>query len=216
MSEQKRLIIQFAKEPVQGKVKTRLLSGYEPSETVDIHCELVLATAETLLASEATARQLHVAGDRHHPFLAHFGKQGFGLVEQVAGDLGEKMLAALNEGLRDFDQVLLVGSDCPVLSADAIALAFSRLDAGDDLVLNPAEDGGYVLIGCRDRLPDGLFRQVSWGTETVLAETLANAEGLNLKVGLLPELWDVDYPEDVVRWRCWQEGEKGRQKGIAC
>ncbi|OOV88512.1 TIGR04282 family arsenosugar biosynthesis glycosyltransferase [Oceanospirillum linum] len=204
-SERRRLIIQFAKEPVEGKVKTRLLGGFKPAETVDLHCELVSVTAEALLSSEAEARQLHIAGNLEHPFLAPFETQGFTLIQQVEGDLGQKMLAALNKGLEEFEQVILVGSDCPAISPVIIENAFSALDNECHLVLNPAEDGGYVLIGCNHRLPDALFDQVNWGTKTVLSETLSNAASLGLQVGLLPELWDVDYPEDVSRWRRWQE-----------
>ncbi|WP_417596762.1 TIGR04282 family arsenosugar biosynthesis glycosyltransferase [Oceanospirillum sp.] len=203
-SERRRLIIQFAKEPVEGKVKTRLLSGFKPSETVDLHCELVSVTAEALLASEAEERQLHIAGNLRHPFLTPFEAQGFTLIQQVEGDLGQKMLAALNKGLEEFEQVILVGSDCPAISPVIIESAFSALDNECRLVLNAAEDGGYVLIGCNHRLPDALFDQVNWGSKTVLSETLSNAASLGLQVRLLPELWDVDYPEDVSRWRRWQ------------
>lgn len=200
----KRLIIQFAKEPVQGKVKTRLLSSFKPQETVDLHCELVLATAETLLSSDCDELQLHISGDTRHPFFARLSDLGFMLKPQVHGDLGRKMLQSLNGALHDFDQVLLVGSDCPALSSEVFERAFKTLDEGSELVLNPAEDGGYVLIGCQKIIPDELFAGVSWGTESVLQQTLVNAESLGVLVALLPELWDVDYPEDVERWRRWQ------------
>lgn len=205
----KRLIIQFAKEPVQGKVKTRLLSGFEPEETVDLHCELVLATAETLLNSDCDALQLHVGGDALHPFFARLSDQGFMLKPQGEGDLGCKMLQSLNGALHDFDQVLLVGSDCPALSPEVFVQAFQAFEAGNDLVLNPAEDGGYVLIGCQKNMPEELFSGVRWGTESVLQQTLANAEPLGISVALLSELWDVDYPEDVDRWRRWQNDQQG-------
>ncbi|WP_086480752.1 TIGR04282 family arsenosugar biosynthesis glycosyltransferase [Oceanospirillum sanctuarii] len=205
----KRLIIQFAKEPVQGKVKTRLLSGFEPEETVDLHCELVLATAETLLNSDCDELQLHIGGDTRHPFFARLSDQGIILKPQVEGDLGRKMLQSLNGALHDFDQVLLVGSDCPALSPEVFDQAFQAFEAGNDLVLNPAEDGGYVLIGCQKNMPDMLFSGISWGTESVLRQTLANAETLGVSVALLPELWDVDYPEDVNRWRRWQNDQQG-------
>lgn len=205
----KRQIIQFAKEPVQGKVKTRLLSGFELKETVDLHCELVLATAGTLLDCDCDERQFHVAGDTRHPFFAGLSDQGFILKPQVEGDLGCKMLQSLNSALHHFDQVLLVGSDCPALSSDVFDLAFQALEAGNTLVLNPAEDGGFVLIGCQQNLPDELFSGVCWGTESVLQQTLTNAEALGISVALLPELWDVDYPEDVYRWRSWQNNQQG-------
>jgi len=200
MSKVKRLIIQFAKEPVAGKVKTRLLSEFSLSETVDLHCELVLATADTLLKADADSVYLSVGGDLTHPFFAPFKAQGFTLVPQVEGDLGVRMWAAINQALGDFDQVLLVGSDCPVLTVKVLDQAFKVLSDGYPLVLNPAEDGGYVLIGACRPLPIEVFSGVHWGTATVLEQTLENCIHADVRVSLLPELWDVDHPEDVRRW----------------
>lgn len=203
----KRLIIQFAKEPVQGKVKTRLTSRFEPEEALNLHCELVMVTTDTLLSSSCDQVQLHIAGDVSHPFFARLPDQGVLLKQQTEGDLGQKMLRSLNEGVEAFDQVLLVGSDCPVLSSEVIDKAFEALDEGSELVLNPAEDGGYVLIGCQTSMPDDLFNEVNWGADSVLQRTLTNAESLRIRVALLPVLWDVDYPQDVDRWRRWQDDQ---------
>lgn len=200
----KRLIIQYAKEPAAGKVKTRLLAGFKPEQTVRLHCELVLATARVLLSSCCTEIQLQVAGDSEHPFFAPLADQGIVLKPQIEGDLGVKMLRSLNDALASFDQVVLVGSDCPALSAEVLENAFQALDDGVDLVLNPAEDGGYVLIGAGRALPEGVLSGVDWGTGRVLEQTLANSQVCGLSVVLLPVLWDVDYPEDVARWRQWQ------------
>lgn len=195
------LVIQFAKAPIPGQVKTRLTPEFTAAEATAIHCQLVQATANVLLQAKVDQVQLHVAGGLTDPFIQAFQQQGFALFDQVSGDLGEKMRAALNQGLAEFDQVLLVGSDCPALSPAVLEAAFSALSSGHALVLNPAEDGGYVLIGANAPVPAEVLQGVRWGTESVLQETLVNSQKAGLVVACLPELWDVDFPADVRRWR---------------
>ena len=196
-----RLLIQFAKTPVPGQVKTRLHRVYSPEQACEFHCQLVQQTAETLLQSRADNCQLCVAGDLAHELWQSLQGEGFHLALQSTGDLGDRMLRAINQGLDHYESVVLVGSDCPALTPQVLARAFNRLEQGADLVLNPAEDGGYVLIGAAKALPEALFKGVAWGTERVLAQTCVNAEKQGMKVALLPELWDVDHPEDVRRWQ---------------
>ncbi len=120
--------------------------------------------------------------------------------EQGWGDLGERMKLAFAEGFkRGKSSIVLIGTDCPDLDENIILDAFSKLQS-HDLVLGVAEDGGYYLIGL-NRVYGELFQGISWGTSTVLAETVKVALSLGLSVGYLPKLRDIDRPEDLAELR---------------
>jgi hypothetical protein len=109
---------------------------------------------------------------------------------QCAGDLGVRMRAAIEESLaRGADRVVLIGSDCPDLDRDLILEAFRRLEASD-LVIGPATDGGYYLIGMKN--VHDIFTEIPWSTGRVFQETMEKVKGAGLKVALLPTLSDVD------------------------
>jgi len=118
---------------------------------------------------------------------------------QRGGDLGERMYHALAQGLSRGSAVVLVGSDCPGLCEQYLAEAFSALEDAD-VVLGPAQDGGFVLIGCR-QVRDGMLNGISWGRGEVLKQTLRQLATRGLSVALLTELYDVDTPADLQRWR---------------
>ena len=115
---------------------------------------------------------------------------------QGRGNLGERMQKAFEEAFNmGYERVLLVGSDCPGISVDTFEEAFEIL-ANEDIVLGPATDGGYYLIGFRDQSRP-IFKHIGWGTEKVLSETLDQIKAQQLTVGLLEELHDIDRPEDL-------------------
>jgi len=118
---------------------------------------------------------------------------------QGSGDLGDRMHDAFQDGLRrGAKRMVVIGTDCPELTPRIVGDAFDGL-AENDLVLGPAEDGGYYLIGL-SRPTRALFEGISWGTSQVLDSTLEVARGLGLSVALLPRLGDVDRPEDLHLW----------------
>jgi rSAM/selenodomain-associated transferase 1 len=118
---------------------------------------------------------------------------GVALLAQAEGDLGARMLAAMGEG-----PAVIVGSDVPDITAGAVQEA-ARLLGEADLVLGPAEDGGFWLIGVR--APDArLFADVDWGTGSVLAAVEANAKRLGWRTARAATLADLDRPEDLKRW----------------
>ena len=112
---------------------------------------------------------------------------------QTEGDLGQRMLACFEDGVH-----VLVGGDCPLMSATYIEKAFDAL-VEHDLVFGPTEDGGYVLLGMREPIPQ-LFRDIPWSTEDVLRVTIDVANALGLSVKCLDQVWDVDTKADYVRW----------------
>ena len=196
-------VLVFTKAPQLGVSKTRLIPALGADEAAAAHEVLVLRTLDM-------TRDLGVAGEDYqvslwgavlHPALDLWSDQfALPLHLQAAGDLGQKMLhgfaSALDAGS---DQAVLIGSDCPAMTAEYIRQACAALRASD-LVLGPAEDGGYVLIGCK-QVHAGLFANIPWGSDKVLARTLEQAEQLELSVTLLATLWDVDRPEDWARFQ---------------
>lgn len=121
---------------------------------------------------------------------------------QAEGDLGVRMARSLASALQGTERSVIIGTDCPGLNASILAAAFEQLQLSYDLVLGPAVDGGYYLLGLRYFIPE-LFIGINWGTSEVLQQTMAIAQQLNLSVNYLPELADVDRPEDLPLWeRC--------------
>ena len=117
-------------------------------------------------------------------------------VEQGEGELGQKMTAAFKHVFnKNAEEVLIIGSDCYDLSQKVIEAAFIALKEAD-IVIGPAADGGYYLLGMKKLCPD-LFKNINWSTDTVLKETIAVCDNLGLHYFLLPVLKDVDRQEDI-------------------
>ena len=118
-------------------------------------------------------------------------------VIQEEGDLGARMRQAFQKGFRQgWKQVVLIGSDLPDLTPAILRESFERL-TDHDLVLGPARDGGYYLIGLKADCPELFGNSMIWGTQEVLKNTLITADQLGLKTALLTRLRDVDRPEDL-------------------
>jgi len=193
------LLLQFARAPRAGAVKTRMLPRLSAGEACALHRELVLWTCRTLLASGLGEVHLYVAGDTGDPLFAACRELGVAQVcPQRGADLGARMYHALDAGLGECQKVVLVGSDCPAISPAYLELALAGLE-GADVVLGPAEDGGYVLLGAR-RITPGVFAGIGWGGDAVYARTLDNLAAEGLRCTALPTLWDVDRPEDLAAW----------------
>ena len=193
------LLIQFAREPIAGAVKTRMIPHLNPQEACALHCELVLWAARTLLAADLGPVELAVAGSAQHPLFQRCSALGVaGVSAQQGADLGERMYNALVSGLGRFERVVLIGSDCPGIDRDYLVQAFAALERAD-IVLGPALDGGYVLIGAR-RVPPQMFSGISWGTASVFAETTDSLRRLGLDWAELTPLADIDRPEDLAIW----------------
>jgi rSAM/selenodomain-associated transferase 1 len=193
-------VIVFAKAPVPGQVKTRLISAVGAAGAALVHEVLVQATLEAVAAT-AMAVELHTGGPADHPFfLACRRRFGCTLRRQVDGDLGRRMHHALASALAEKRQALLIGTDCPAMAAEDLAAADARLAEGADLVFVPTEDGGYALIGAQ-RVDGSLFAGLPWGSDAVMAATRARLRRLGWQWSELPTRWDVDRPEDLERLR---------------
>jgi rSAM/selenodomain-associated transferase 1 len=193
-------VIIFARAPRPGTVKTRLIPLLGAEGAAALHARLVEQTLETARAAAFRRIELHGAPDVDDPFFracaAHFA---VALAAQADGDLGARMLAAFESVLATHPRALLLGSDCPALTARHLQQAERALRDGADAVFVPCEDGGYALIGlkCVDAK---LFEDIAWGSDRVMAETRVRLEQRGWTWRELETLWDVDRPEDYARF----------------
>lgn len=201
-AEFRMLVIVFAKAPVPGRVKTRLVPALGAAGAARLHARLARRALATAIAAGCGDVELCCAPHRRHPFFAAAARRfGVRLTAQGSGDIGERMRRAMARGLRDHDAVVLIGSDCPSLRPSHLRSALRTLRTGFDAVFSPAEDGGYGLVGAV-RVPRGLFSEVPWGTDAVMSLTRRKLVRLRMSWRELPRIWDVDRPEDVDRlWR---------------
>jgi uncharacterized protein len=192
-------IVIFAKAPRPGTVKTRLVPLLGADGAAGLHARLVKKTLETARAAGFRRTELHGSPDCNDPFFRFCaGHYGVTLASQGPGDLGARMLAAFESALTTHARVLLIGSDCPALTARHLRQAERALREGADAVLGPCEDGGYALIGLK-RVDARLFEGIAWGSDSVAADTRARLAGLGWRWQELEMLWDVDRPEDYDR-----------------
>src|SRR5579883_313610 len=195
-----RLII-FTRYPEPGKAKTRLIPALGAIGAAAIHRQMTehtLMQARMLLASQSVTVDVQFAeGDCER--MADWLGADLNYQVQASGDLGERMAHAFETAFAaGSTAVVIIGTDCPQLDVDLLAKAFGELRQ-HDLVLGPAVDGGYYLIGLRRPIPE-LFRGIAWSTADVLAQTLVIAHQRSLRVCHLPTLADVDYPADLEVW----------------
>ena len=195
------LVMQFAKWPEAGRVKTRLMPELGAQGAMNAHVRLSLAVLENLVASGYGVRflwdrPLEAFPEAASTIIERLEYHGVGWGWQQGDALGERMARALESGLQGGRKAVIVGSDCPSVDAEHVRLAVAALDEVD-VVLGPSDDGGYVLIGARKTVP-GMLADVAWGTENALQQTCERLRQAGLTFALLPEKWDVDEPED---WR---------------
>lgn len=187
----------FAKAPVPGEVKTRLAPLLGEEAAADLHAILVRRALSTACSSGLGPVSLWCAPDPGHPFfMACADDFGVTLHGQRGSDLGERMARAF-ESLLARSPALLIGTDCPALSVDDLRTAAASLST-HDAVLQPAEDGGYVLVGLA-RPVAALFEGVAWGGRRVMRETRSRLRTAGATWRELPTRWDVDRPEDYRR-----------------
>jgi hypothetical protein len=198
MSIEKSILIIFAKSPRSADVKTRLSPLLSKKERARLQSAFILDTL-SLTADRAGVAPLSVTRAlactpeiKDHFFMQCEKKHSVLLIKQEGPDLGERMKNAFCWAFsRGFQRVVIIGSDTPTLPTSFIKQAFIRLRTVP-IVLGPAIDGGYYLIGAKWPVPD-IFNNIKWGSNTVLSDTI-----MRLKIyHLLPFWYDIDYPKDV-------------------
>jgi uncharacterized protein len=184
----------LAKAPLPGLVKTRLIPVLGSEGAARLQGALVARTVATACRSGVGPVTLWTSLDPDHEIFTALASQfDLRLARQHDGDLGARMLAAIAAG-----PTLVIGNDCPALAPHHLREAAAALRDGNDVVIIPAEDGGYVLIGMRRPQP-ALFCAMHWSVPTVLAETRRRLAQCGLRARELAVLWDVDVPLDLGR-----------------
>ena len=176
----------MAKRLALGQVKTRLAADVGEDKALAIYKRLL---EHTLQWSEALTPVVYWTGIGQEPPHSLVSK------EQVSGDLGMRMSNAASEELNTADGVVIIGTDCPELDSALVQQAFVYLHS-HEVVIGPASDGGYYLIGMRAHFPM-LFEDMPWSTSTVFEETLLRCRQSDLAVAVLPVLSDVDEWKDI-------------------
>jgi len=189
----------FARAPVPGEVKTRLIPALGEAGAAALHRRLVSHCLRAACDSRLGPVELWCAPGVDDVFFRECERRlRVSLRSQEGGDLGERMQGAFESALARSRRAILVGSDVPALSSRYLRDADRALAKGEDAVVGPAEDGGYVLIGL-SRVDSRLFGGIPWGSADVLAETRRRVAALGWRSQELPALWDVDRPEDLAR-----------------
>jgi len=203
-----RRLILFTRYPVPGSTKTRLIPALGPEGAADLQRQMTEHTMKTgrSVAGEQVELQVRFEGADPGSMVQWLGEDLL-YAPQGEGDLGERMRRAFNSSFGEgFEKVLVAGTDCPSMGPGDVLEAFDLLE-NNPLVLGPATDGGYYLIGmCSDSpswIYDLIFSGIPWGTARVFNSTMNVLAETGLDVGLLDEKADVDEPEDLVHW----EGE---------
>ncbi len=180
----------FAKYPEAGRVKTRLAQRVGVAKATALYRDMV----ETVVRQTATdnggyQRVLYYDPPEREREFKSWLKLEY-LKPQYGADLGERLFHAVSESLEQASRAIVIGSDCVDIDRELIEAAFVALD-DNDLVLGPAEDGGYYLLGCK-QVRRELFDDIDWSTEQVLAQTLARVARLGWSHHLLPVRADID------------------------
>ena len=200
MSEPERLIV-VTRHPKPGRSKTRLIPALGADGAAELHRRMARHTlqwTERLAEARPVDVRVRFTGADETAMAECFGSQ-FLYDPQGDGDLGQRLERALRESFQaGCRRVVAVGTDCPSLSENIVRQAFDHLQ-DHDLVIGPATDGGYYLIGLA-RHAESLFQDISWGGDQVLQQTLSAARQANLSIAILPTLADVDRPEDLAVW----------------
>jgi len=208
--------IVLTKAPIPGLVKTRLIPALGEKNACDIYGQL-LTRLENTLREVSSIKKSHIAlwiaGDCEHEAFRSWADIATTYKQPVQDDLtcnnlacnnlggidlGVRMAIAVKSALTRGRIPILIGVDVPDLDVPYLVNCLQQLET-NDLVISPAEDGGYGLLGMK-QFYHKLFENKAWGTDSVFAETQSDIQGLDISAKYLSQVWDVDEPEDVARW----------------
>ncbi len=188
---QTKTVICFCKHPEPGFVKTRLSANLGEEFTAELY-KKILEHILTNICVENFDIALYCYPDSDHPFFKYCqNKYTLTLHKQMGKDIGMRMYNAIRQHLKYDTPVVLIGSDCPQLDLTYINRAFTELETGHDIVLGPAVDGGYVLIGT-NKIHVSIFSGINWSTNKVLKDTEEKINSLGWSTTCLSSVRDVD------------------------
>jgi len=191
----KKCLIVFTRYPEPGKTKTRLIPILGADDAANLHRQMTEGVITQVKELQDISIEVHFTGGDHQLMQEWLG-DNIVYRQQSEGDLGWRMQTAFQIAFNNgMEKVVIIGSDCPLLNSQVLESAFQAL-LKNELVLGPATDGGYYLIGLNRLLPE-LFTAINWGSNEVFEQTVKIAKSLNLTVAYLTTLSDVDRPEDL-------------------
>lgn len=202
MPSSRNIVILFTRYPQPGKCKTRLIPVLGKDGAIKVHQQLVTHILKALtecIRRDNTELCIYYDGGSQPEMEAWLGKD-YSFIQQEGVDLGQRMAQALIQALSQGKNAILLGSDCPAVSASLLQEALDSLHQ-HDMVVGPAHDGGYYLIGLARHVNTdccrSLFKRIPWSTAQVLSRTLERAEEQKLHFHTLPKLHDIDTAEDL-------------------
>ncbi|MEA5569491.1 TIGR04282 family arsenosugar biosynthesis glycosyltransferase [Calothrix sp. UHCC 0171] len=224
-------LIVFTRYPEPHRAKTRMipLLGAEGAANLQRQMtEHTLSTVKKLQVLEKISVEIRFTGGNLQLMQAWLGETLLGekldqkldnnliYQPQGEGDLGTRMARSLSDSFcLGAKKTIIIGTDCPAIDPQLLQTAFAYLD-NSDLVLGPALDGGYYLIGLRDSIPDifsQLFQNIDWGTSQVFPQTVGIAQKLKLSITYLRSLADIDRPEDLEIWNAQRMASESKDRG---
>jgi len=192
-----RLLI-FTKAPIEGQVKTRLIPSIGATNATQLHRLLTAHVVKVATTSHLCPVEVWCSPDTSHVFFQQLMQQyPVTLFTQQGKELGEKMFHAASDALKRAGRVIIIGGDCLQFTAQHLQWALESISGSDNsVVLTPAHDGGYVLVGM-NRIDSCLFEDITWGSENVLAQTRQRLRELGWGWQELPCLRDIDVESDL-------------------
>ncbi|BAW95377.1 hypothetical protein NIES970_02820 [[Synechococcus] sp. NIES-970] len=191
-------LIIFTRYPVPGQTKTRLIPALGAAGAADLQRQLTEHTLNTVQTLGDLDISIYFSGGNVEQMQTWLGDQWHYQAQQ-GKDLGDRLIHAFQASEdQGHTKTVVIGIDCPGITREILTAAFDKLDSAA-VVLGPAVDGGYYLIGLHQNIA-ALFTDMPWGTATVFQETQTRCQRLDLSLALLPMLQDIDYPEDLAVW----------------
>ena len=193
-------ILVFCKAPVAGQVKTRLMPELTAQQAAEVHIELTHRTLLLLSKVHFCPIQLWCMPDTENTFFKRCKEEyAVSLHQQQGDDLGERMHHAISTALQYKSRILLIGCDCPSFTSNDFEFAITALQAENEVVIAPAEDGGYVMIAMIKAYPE-LFINMEWGHNQILENTRQRIDELDLTLIETRQQWDIDTFDDLQRY----------------
>jgi uncharacterized protein len=195
------VLLIFCKAPQTGHVKTRLIPTLTAEQAMQLHIELSLSTLQRATQQPLCPVQLWCTPSIDHNFFIQ-AADNYPITRhlQQGENLGERMNHALCTALKHYKRAVLIGCDCPSLTTHDLINAITVLNEQTTVVFAPAEDGGYVLIGLNRPYPE-LFINMPWSNPQLMTQTRARCQQHGIVYQELATQWDVDTPEDLVRYQ---------------
>lgn len=190
-------ILIFAKAPVAGQVKTRLVPELGKHGALQVYYQLLERAVTTVVSANLCPVQLWCAPDTSHAFFQQLETDFLvTLHQQSEGDLGQRMYMASQAALKTADRCILIGTDCPLMDKNYLQQMLNSVSVATPLVMGPAEDGGYVALAL-SKIHQSLFTGINWGSDEVARVTEERVRALGWNYQKLVTLPDLDTFSDL-------------------